>query len=70
MEHNNNSINNSQSAVRDNLHSSQLSEAEIAELNEIWKPVNTSTTPEMLSMNTSGSKDFDRFVKNIRLEGI
>ena len=45
-------------------------EAEIARLKEIWKTVNTSTTPEMLSMNTSGSKDFDRLLKNIKLEGI
>ena len=48
----------------------EYSEAEIARLKEIWKTVNTSTTPEMLAMNTSGSKDFDRFVKNIKLEGI
>lgn len=47
-----------------------FSEAEIAYLKSKWRTVNTSTTPEMLAMNTSGSKDFDRLLKNIKLEGI
>jgi|GEM_PF-3522094 len=47
-----------------------FSEAEIAYLKSKWRTVNTSTTPTMLAMNTSGSKDFDRLLKNIKLEGI
>lgn len=47
-----------------------FSEAEIAYLKSKWRTVNTSTTPSMLAMNTSGSKDFDRAFKNIKLEGI
>jgi hypothetical protein len=61
---------NNDSSPSNDQNPGTYSDADIARLKEIWKTINTSTTPEMLSMNTSGSKDFDRLLKNIKLEGI
>lgn len=70
MRHNKNLVNSDDSISCDTQNPVGFSEEEIAQLKLKWKTVNTSTTPSMLAMNTSGSKDFDRLLKNIKLEGI